>query len=330
MPKTNVEMPRIKGETAVGALGAWLTNSRHLVGSGDAGVAHSGHPTPGGPIFQRSKPDSRIPPTYCTSSPNNAPSVLSPWPDRSQQTSFPETSHAAQRVCALHDCKMNAFSLLARAAVRRHACRPSLMTLPTPRVAAAAYHSYSLPTSAPRGADLPETPIAQPEPLPRVHETRPPHTPPQQPAPQQTPATQQSPTQAAAPQTATDGAQTAKTRPARPRTKLRARKAAMKLTPSAVEQLRILLDQPEPKFIKVGVRNRGCSGLAYHLEYVDKPGAFDETVEQDGVKVLIDSKALFSIIGSEMDWAEDKLNQRFIFKNPNIKEQCGCGESFMV
>jgi iron-sulfur cluster assembly protein len=94
----------------------------------------------------------------------------------------------------------------------------------------------------------------------------------------------------------------------------------MKLTPSAVEQLRELLDQPEPKLIKVGVRNRGCSGLAYHLEYVDKPGAFDEAVDQDGVKVLIDSKALFSIIGSEMDYVEDKLNQRFVFKNPNISK----------
>jgi iron-sulfur cluster assembly accessory protein len=72
--------------------------------------------------------------------------------------------------------------------------------------------------------------------------------------------------------------------------------------------------------IKVGVRNRGCSGLAYHLEYVDKKGAFDEEVSQDGVKVLIDSKALFSIIGSEMDWVEDKLSQKFVFSNPNISE----------
>jgi iron-sulfur cluster assembly protein len=60
--------------------------------------------------------------------------------------------------------------------------------------------------------------------------------------------------------------------------------------------------------------------LAYHLEYVEKPGAFDEEVEQDGVKVLIDSKALFSIIGSEMDWVEDKLNRRFVFRNPNISK----------
>ena len=123
----------------------------------------------------------------------------------------------------------------------------------------------------------------------------------------------------------------------------------MSLTPTAATQLRNLLSLPEPRFIRVGVKNRGCSGLAYHLEYVDKAGKFDEAVEQDGVKVLIDSKALFSIIGSEMDWVEDKLNQRFVFRNPNIsrsiptisleeihctnclaEEQCGCGESFMV
>lgn len=104
----------------------------------------------------------------------------------------------------------------------------------------------------------------------------------------------------------------------------------MTLTPSAVSQLRTLLDSPGPKLIRVGVKNRGCSGLAYNLEYVETPGKFDEEVVQDGVRVLIDSKALFSIIGSEMDWVEDKLSARFVFNNPNIKEQCGCGESFMV
>ena len=92
----------------------------------------------------------------------------------------------------------------------------------------------------------------------------------------------------------------------------------MNLTPSAISHLRQLLELPEPKLIRVGVKNRGCSGLAYNLEYVEKPGVFDEAVEQDGVKVLIDSKALFSIIGSEMDWVEDKLNERFVFRNPNI------------
>ncbi|RPA86976.1 iron sulfur assembly [Ascobolus immersus RN42] len=104
----------------------------------------------------------------------------------------------------------------------------------------------------------------------------------------------------------------------------------MTLTPTAVSHLRQLLDQPTPQMIRVGVKNRGCSGLAYHLEYVDKPGKFDEEVVQDDVKVLIDSKALFSIIGSEMDWVEDRLSARFTFKNPNIKDECGCGESFSV
>ncbi|KAI1403298.1 iron-binding protein iscA [Hypoxylon fuscum] len=163
-----------------------------------------------------------------------------------------------------------------------------------------------------RNEPIPETSIASP--VPKVHETRPP--------------TQ--PQAAAQPDAAITEKEAQKTKPVSPKRKLRPRKAALKLTPSAVEHLRNLLDQPEPKLIKVGVRNRGCSGLSYHLDYVEKPGAFDEEVEQDGVKVLIDSKALFSIIGSEMDWVEDKLNQRFVFSNPNIKGECGCGESFMV
>lgn len=250
----------------------------------------------------------------------------------------------------------------------------------------AEFQSYRLnpqPLTPPRSAGGPDTSITHPiePPMPRVHETRPPKTVPStttsireevaqqsqaafahqsqeqqaqsQPSPTPTKETLAPTTTAAATSSQQEAAAAAAPPKARPRSKLRApRKAAMKLTPAAVEQLRALLDQPEPKLIKVGVRNRGCSGLAYHLEYVDKAGAFDETVEQDGVKVLIDSKALFSIIGSEMDWQEDKLNERFVFRNPNIsecrpaeerrekwlggvanflaEEQCGCGESFMV
>ncbi|XXG97889.1 hypothetical protein Hte_004203 [Hypoxylon texense] len=183
------------------------------------------------------------------------------------------------------------------------------------------YHPYPLnpnqPPTAPRES-VSETPIASP--IPTVHETRPPD----QHAPKPKAAAAAQPEPAIAEQAAQ------KPKPAAPKRKLRPRKAALKLTPAAVEHLRGLLDQPEPKLIKVGVRNRGCSGLSYHLDYVDKAGPFDEEVEQDGVKVLIDSKALFSIIGSEMDYIEDKLSQRFHFSNPNIKGECGCGESFMV
>lgn len=116
----------------------------------------------------------------------------------------------------------------------------------------------------------------------------------------------------------------------KPRRKLRPRKAAITLSSTAVKHLEALLAQPNPQMIRIGVRNRGCSGLTYHLEYVDQPQQFDEEIVQDGVKVLIDSKALFSIIGSEMDWVDDKLSTRFVFNNPNVKGECGCGESFMV
>ncbi|SCV70119.1 BQ2448_1513 [Microbotryum intermedium] len=110
----------------------------------------------------------------------------------------------------------------------------------------------------------------------------------------------------------------------------KARKAAITLTPQAVTRIRSLLTSPTPKLIRIGVRNKGCAGMSYHLEYVDEPARFDEVVEQDGVKVVVDSRALFSVIGSEMDWQENALQAKFVFKNPNIKDACGCGESFIV
>ncbi|KAF8446338.1 hypothetical protein L210DRAFT_860903 [Boletus edulis BED1] len=116
----------------------------------------------------------------------------------------------------------------------------------------------------------------------------------------------------------------------RQRPTIRSTKAALSITPEAVLRLRALLNGPTPQLIRIGVRNKGCAGLSYHLDYVDKPGKFDEVVEQDGVRVLVDSKALFSIIGSEMDWKEDALSSKFVFNNPNIKDACGCGESFTV
>ncbi|KAL8683564.1 MAG: hypothetical protein Q9186_000476 [Xanthomendoza sp. 1 TL-2023] len=198
------------------------------------------------------------------------------------------------------------------------------------------FESYPLhpPPTPPRNTGIPDSSIAGTK--PEVHETRPPNIPIDQFIPPQANrqddthqniSVPESEAQLSKPVTELPSTTTA---PPPRKSRLRARKAAMSVTPAATAQLRNLLAQPDPKLIRVGVRNRGCSGLAYHLEYVEKPGAFDEAVEQDGVKVLIDSKALFSIIGSEMDWVEDKLNQRFVFRNPNIKEQCGCGESFMV
>ncbi len=187
-------------------------------------------------------------------------------------------------------------------------------------------HSFeSIPPlpAPPRNTGIPDSSIAGTK--PEVHDTRPPDLPGQPILPQtklgeesQNISIPESEAQKSKPVTETQDA--ASPSPAPRKSKLRARKAAMTVTPAATTQLKNLLAQPDPKMIRVGVRNRGCSGLAYHLEYVDKPGMFDESVEQDGIKVLIDSKALFSIIGSEMDWVEDKLNQRFVFRNPNISE----------
>ncbi|UZJ51136.1 hypothetical protein CBS101457_000456 [Exobasidium rhododendri] len=103
----------------------------------------------------------------------------------------------------------------------------------------------------------------------------------------------------------------------------KAQKAALILSPTAIERLKALLESSGgPKLIRIGVRNKGCAGMSYHLEYIspDQAGKFDERVKQDGVEVLIESKALFSIIGSEMDWQEDRLSAKFVFHNPNIVE----------
>ncbi|XP_031574643.1 iron-sulfur cluster assembly 1 homolog, mitochondrial-like [Actinia tenebrosa] len=113
--------------------------------------------------------------------------------------------------------------------------------------------------------------------------------------------------------------------------KFAARKAALTLTPSAVQKIKSLMStNSDAVGLRVGVRQRGCNGLSYTLEFAKEKGKFDEIVTQDGVKVLIDSKAQLSLLGTEMDFVENKLSSEFVFHNPNIKGTCGCGESFNV
>ncbi len=82
--------------------------------------------------------------------------------------------------------------------------------------------------------------------------------------------------------------------------------------------------------IRVGVKTTGCSGLAYVLEYVDKPEPEDMSFVSHGAHVFVDPKSLAYLEGMEIDWVRNGLNEGFDFKNPNVRDQCGCGESFRV
>jgi iron-sulfur cluster assembly protein len=107
---------------------------------------------------------------------------------------------------------------------------------------------------------------------------------------------------------------------------------AIQISDAAAVQIQALLAKrgKPSEGIRIGVRTKGCSGLSYTIEYADEANKFDEVVEAKGVKVLIDPKAVMFILGTEMDFKQDKLQSGFTFTNPNEKGRCGCGESFHV
>ncbi len=109
-------------------------------------------------------------------------------------------------------------------------------------------------------------------------------------------------------------------------------KAPLTITAAAAERVKTMLaNRGKPSVgIRIGVRSKGCSGLSYSLEFADEKSPFDEVVEDKGVTVLIDPKATMFILGTEMDWVEEKMQNGFVFRNPNEKGRCGCGESFHV
>ncbi len=113
--------------------------------------------------------------------------------------------------------------------------------------------------------------------------------------------------------------------PRRPRPKV------MTLTEAAAERVRqIMTGRPAVIGLRLGVKNGGCAGMEYTIDWAETQDRFDEVVEDRGVKILIDPKAILFLLGSEMDYQVDKLSSKFVFSNPNQKSACGCGESIKL
>ena len=106
---------------------------------------------------------------------------------------------------------------------------------------------------------------------------------------------------------------------------------AITMTDSAAERVRgFLANRGKGVGLRLGVKTSGCSGMAYVLEFVDETDADDEIFEAKGVRIVVDKKSLIYLDGTELDYAKEGLNEGFKFNNPNVKDACGCGESFTV
>ena len=115
-------------------------------------------------------------------------------------------------------------------------------------------------------------------------------------------------------------------------TTLRPRPAALILTPNAEARIAALMAKaPDGAIgVKLSTPKRGCSGLAYSVDYVTDAKAFDEKIDTPGGTLYVDGGSILYLIGSTMDWVEDDFAAGFVFQNPNAKGECGCGESFTV
>src|SRR5919201_255474 len=110
---------------------------------------------------------------------------------------------------------------------------------------------------------------------------------------------------------------------------IRAKLQAIRLTDAAAERIKYVMANAEQPIVgvRVGVKNGGCAGMAYTMEYAERVDPTDEVVEDKGVRILIDPKAVLFLLGTEMDFKIAKLSAQFVFNNPNQVSACGCGES---
>ena len=109
-------------------------------------------------------------------------------------------------------------------------------------------------------------------------------------------------------------------------------KQVITLSDRAAERVKEIIAKAEEPVVgvRVGVESGGCAGMSYVMEYAKKANPNDEIIEDKGVKVLIDPKAIMYLLGTEMDYKKEELSSTFVFKNPNETERCGCGESFKI
>jgi iron-sulfur cluster assembly protein len=114
--------------------------------------------------------------------------------------------------------------------------------------------------------------------------------------------------------------------------KRRERPKVIRLTDAAAARILDILEKSDGRYlgVRVGVKNGGCAGMSYTMDYAEEQGPLDEVIEDKGVRILIDPKAVMFLIGTEMDFRRDKLAARFVFSNPNQTEACGCGESVVI
>ena len=112
----------------------------------------------------------------------------------------------------------------------------------------------------------------------------------------------------------------------------RERPKPVKLTEVAAARLAAIMADADGKYLglRVGVANGGCAGMSYTMEYASEAKPFEEVMEDRGVKIFIDPKAILFLIGTELDFVQEKLGARFTFKNPNQTSACGCGESVQI
>jgi iron-sulfur cluster assembly protein len=106
----------------------------------------------------------------------------------------------------------------------------------------------------------------------------------------------------------------------------------VRLTEAAAERIKAVMARADRPIaaVRVGVKNGGCAGMSYTMEYAEKINPLDEIVEDKGVRILIDPKAVLFLLGTEMDYKVDKLSAQFVFNNPNQTAACGCGESVQL